>query len=164
MEENLVKVYIEDPDNINMNKLRDDMYDFAVYSLFRRYYGDEGIPYKSVSVGEIYDSKYSDSCQIRFMKNGLIVKCKYIKEKGLFEFEFYELTHVNHCYRIENEESGYKYFSEFKDYIDEVKQENKDYYEEQLEKERIKEEKAKAKLEKKAKKKKMIKRTSKNNS
>lgn len=149
MEDNGRDVFVECPEKISNKILEEDMCRFMWNIIHDNHYVDE-VPNGSVSVGLLYDSKDTKSLQVRFLKNGLIVKCKYIKSTGLFEFEFYELKHVHHCYRIKSEdECWYRLVGDTKDYIEDVNQQNKEYYISQQEKENTKKQK---KLERETKK------------
>lgn len=90
--------------------------------LFEKYRPGEYIPPSSVSIGNIYESTKSKSCQVRFKKNGIIIKVKYSKEDWTFECEVYELTHIKHVYHGYSIKDSIKTdsatFIEYKDYIE----------------------------------------------
>ena len=145
-----IYVCVENLENINLKKLKDDIFIFS-HRIYEQMYPDIEIPKKSISVGEIYESKNFLSCQVRFIKNGTIMKCNYIKEDGTFDFEIYEMTHCRHCARVsyteeEAEKDVYHYFLYNEDYIDEVKKENLEYLNKQKEKELKKQEKIKRQI------------------
>lgn len=143
MDDNKAYLYIEDVDDIDEDFLEDEMYWFCG-ELFKRIRPDEEVPDRSVCVGKLYKSKYSYSCQIRYSKNGIIFKCKYLINKGIFEVEIYELTHVKHGIRVVNNESDtlkdHDFYMEYKDYIDDVKEDNLEFLRKQKEKKKKKEE------------------------
>ena len=132
-EVNVKELYVikEDVKGMDLKRLKDDIFTFS-YQIYDQMYPDIEVPKNSISVGEIYESKNFFSCQVRFIKNGIIMKCNYVKEDGTFIFEIYEMTHCRHCMRVAytEEEAGnniYYHFLSNTDYIDEVKKENLEY-------------------------------------
>lgn len=88
--------------NITEDQIEQTMYTLA-YQTYEEYYPDALVAPKSVNVGELYESNNSYSCQIRFTMNGVICKCKFIKDTSEYEIEFYELTHLRKGKSIRHE-------------------------------------------------------------
>lgn len=107
MEEKVI-FYKENCNDMMDWKLTDKIF-YICSTLFDKYRPGEYVPPKSVSVGNIYESSKSKSCQVRYTKNEIIIKVTYSKEDYSFKCEIYELTHIKntcYCYDIENIKKG----------------------------------------------------------
>ena len=117
--------------------IQDSMYAMSL-SLFSNYYPNTPVAPKSISVGELYESTKSYSCQIRFTLNGTICKCKYYKDTSEYEIEFYELTHVRKSQNIMNLDNKLSLYMDKSDYISQRKTEDMEITVKRIEKTEIK--------------------------
>ena len=86
-------------------EIQDEMYVCAKVQ-FKYYYPNETILDNSISVGNIYESANGYHCQIRFLKNGVIIKCTYNKKTACYTSDFYELKHTNELCWATNRKTG----------------------------------------------------------
>lgn len=72
----------------------------------KRYPYDDNILLDSISIGKIYDNPKSINCQIRFLNNGHMFHCSYIKETEEILIDVYKINDVIHAGIFEDDSVG----------------------------------------------------------
>lgn len=78
-------------DDMSLDEIEECMRYYADM-VFEWYCPDTEIPDNSVSIGRLFDNKYTVNCQINYTKNDFIVKCTFYKSKHEFIFNGYKLV------------------------------------------------------------------------